>query len=130
MNLGEGTLAEESALDFPVGQVCITFNDDVADFHLVLLIHGHIKNHLVLVGHIVTLHDGDFGIVIALFIKVFLGQDLGAVDHVGRYLITFQQTEFLLHVLTFRLLQSDIVDGAHTGAHGQMDMQINLIADK
>ena len=126
MRFGEGTLSQESALNLYVFQVVVTLDDDFPHLDFLLLIHGHVEDHLILVGHVLTLQDGNFGITVALVVEVFLSQDFRAVYHVGRNLRTFQQTEFLLHILALRLFQTEVVDGAHARAHGKMDMQVDF----
>ena len=66
VNLSEGALAEERALDLLVAQVLVALEDDAANLHLLLLVDGDIEYDLVLIGHIVALHDVDFGILVAL----------------------------------------------------------------
>ena len=51
------------------------------------LIYDHVQDYLVLVSHIVALVDLDFSILETLVIEVFLGKDLGTVEHVGCYLV-------------------------------------------
>ena len=130
VGLRQGSLGEERTFYAFVRQVVVAVDDDIADFNLFLLVDGHVEDHIVLLARVIALHDRDVGILIAFIVEVFLCQDLGAVDHVGRNLVAFQQTQLLLHVLTLRLLQSNIVDVAHSGAHRQVDMQIHLVANQ
>ena len=54
--------------------------------------------------------DLDIRILETFVIKVFLGKNLGTVQHVRSNLRTLHHTEFLLHVFTFALLQTDVID--------------------
>ena len=130
MDRCEGTFLEQATLDLLIGDLFVTLDGDLVHLHLHLLIDGDIKIHLILVGHIVALHDGDLGILVTLVFEILLGKDLGTVDHVRRDLVTFQQAQFLLHVLTLALLQTDIVDIGNTRTDGQVDVQVDLITDE
>ena len=70
----------------------------------------HIKDYLSLVSHVITLVNLDVGILETLVVEVFLGKNLGTVQHVRSNLRTLHHTEFLLHVFTFALLQTDVID--------------------
>ena len=129
VNLAEGALAEERALDLRVTQFLVAVEDDVAHLHLRLLVDRDVENDLILAPrHVVALHDIYLCVLIALLVEVFLGQDLGTVNHIGCYLTALHDTEFGLHVLAFRLLQAVVVDGAHAWSQSQVDAQVNLRA--
>ena len=113
----QGTFLEQSALDLLVGDLLVAFNGDLMHLHLHLLVNRDVEDHLVLVGHIIALHDVDLSVLVTLVIEVFLGKDLGTVDHVRRNLTALQQAELLLHVLAFAFLQTDIVDVCYTWTH-------------
>ena len=130
MGRREGTFLEQSALDLLIADLLVTLDSDLVYLHLHLLIDGDIEIHLILVGHIVALHDGNLSILVTLVVEILLGKNLGTVDHVRRNLIALQQTQFLLHVLTLALLQSDIVDIGNTRTDRQVDMQVDLITDE
>ena len=122
MGLGEGSLAEHSTLDFRIRQVVIALDDNVAHLHLLFLVDDNIENYLVLVRHIITLVDGNLGIFVTLVVEIALGQDFGTVEDVWRHLPTLDDTQFLLHILTLRLLQTDIVDSRDTRTYRQLDV--------
>ena len=128
MRLGKSTLLQETTFNFGCLQEFISFNIDMAHFHFLLLVDEHIQDDLILSCHILTLVNGDFSVLITLVVKVLLGQNFGTVDRVGRELQSLEQTQFRFHVLPFRLLQAQIVDGRHTRAHFQGDMQIGFVA--
>ena len=128
MSLGEGTLREQTALDFLVGQFAVTIDDNLAYLHLLLLVDDHVEDDAVTLSHVLTLQNFDVGIFEALVVEVFLGQDLRAVNHVGVDAHAGCHAELLLQVLTFRLLHADVVDGRHTWTRSQMDVQIDAVA--
>ena len=82
----KGTLLEQVTLDFLVGELVVAFENNLADLHLRFLVDVDIEDDLILAGDVVALDNLDFGIVIALVVEVFLGQDLRTVNHVGRNL--------------------------------------------
>ena len=126
MDFAKGTLAEHRTLDFLVCQLFVALEDDMANFHLRLLINIDVEDDFVLTRHVVALDNLDFSILKSLVIKVFLSQDFGAVYHVWRNLCTFHDAELRLHVLTLRLLQAIIVDGTDSWTGGQMDAEVYL----
>ena len=130
MGLREGALGEELTLDFRVREGVVAVDDDVANLHLLFFVDLHIEYHLVLVGHIVALGDGDFGILESLIVEIALRQDLGTVDDVGMQRHTLGHAELVLHVLAFRLLQANVVDGRYLGARSQIEMQVHLVANQ
>ena len=110
MSLGKGTLGEESTLDLPVAQLLVTVDGNLVYLDLFLLVYYHIKDYLSLVCHVITLVNLDVGVLETLVVEVFLGKNLGTVQHVRSNLRTLHHTEFLLHVFTFALLQTDVID--------------------
>ena len=66
--------------------MCVAVEDNLTNLHLLLLVDINVEDDLVLAGNIITLYDIDFGVLIAFVIEVFLGQNLGTVNHVGRNL--------------------------------------------
>ena len=107
-------------------QLTVTIEDDLANLHLGFLVDAYIKNHLVLASDIIALRDVYLGVVIAFVVEVFLGKDLGAVNHVRSNLTAFHDTQLCLHVLLLALLQTIVVDGADTRTGSQMDAEIHL----
>ena len=126
MNLAKGALGEELTLNLPVCELVVAIDDDAAHLHLGLLVDGDVEDDLVLAGDVVALGDFDFGIVIALVVEIFLGQDLGAVYHVGSDLCATHDAQLAVHVLALGFLQTGIVDGADTRTGSQMDAEIDL----
>ena len=127
VGLGESTLGEESTLDLAVREFLVSIDGNLMNFDFLLLIHHHIQDDLSLVGNIVTLVDLDIGILESFVIEIFLGKNLGTIQHIRSHLGTFHHTQFLLHVLTLALLQANIVDIGDARTHCQIDMQINLL---
>ena len=82
MRLLEHTLGNQRTLDFLVAEEVVAVDDDVAHLHLRLLVNVNIQDDHVLVGHVVTLGDGDDGILVALAVKILLCQDLGTVNDI------------------------------------------------
>ena len=111
MGFSKGTLAKHGSLNLLIAQLVVAINDDRAHLHFLLLIYIDIKDNLILCCNIVTLTDKDLSILITLVFKVLLCKYLSTVKHIRRNLSTLQKTEFLLHILTFSLLQTIIVDG-------------------
>ena len=128
VGLREGAFGEEAALDLGVGELLVAFDDNLVHAHLLFLVHLYVEYHLVLVGHVVALRDVYLGILVAFVVEVFLGQVFGAVYDVGRHLSALDDAQLGLHVLTFRLLQADVVDGGDTRAGGEVDVQVGLRA--
>ena len=93
-----------------------------------LFIYDYIQDNLSLVGYIITLVDLDISILETFIIKVFLGKNLGTVEHVWSHLCTLYHTQFLLHILSLALFQADIVDVRDTRANGQIDVEIKFFA--
>ena len=126
MDLTEGAFGEHTTLDLRVLEFLVAHQIDVAHLHLVLLVDVHVEHHLPLVVRVVALHDVDLSVLIALLVEVLLGQDLGSVDHIRRDLAALDDAQLGLHILALRLLDAQIVDGAHPGAEGQRDAQVDL----
>ena len=129
MCLGESAFHEEASLDLAGLQRIVSFDENVAHFHLFLLVDVDIQDDAILACDVVALHDFNLGVLESLVVEVFLGQYLGPVHHVGRDLRADQEAEFLLHVLAFGLLEAVVVDGRHARAAFQVNVQINLPAD-
>ena len=128
MRLAECSLCEQRTLDFLVAQLIVAFDYYLVYLEFLLLVHVNIQDYLVLGSDIVTLTDIDFGILVAFLIKVLLGENPGPVDHVRRDLSALQQSELLLHVLSFRLLQAVVVDGGDAWPWCKMYLQIDVVA--
>ena len=126
----EGTFGEKLTLDFRVRELFVTLDDDLVHLHLFLLVHGDVQNHLILVRHIVALHDVDVSILVTFVVEILLCEYFRAVNHVRSNLAALEQTQFLLHVLAFRLFQTDVVDGRDAWPDGQMDVEIDFLADE
>ena len=107
----------------------VAIDDDVSHLYLLLLVHINIEDDLVLVGDVVNLGYRYLGIVEAFVLEVFLGEGLRSVEHVWSYLAAFKQSEFRLHVFSFRFLHSRVVDYRHTRTGGKIEMQEYLVAD-
>ena len=128
MYLAECAFGKERTLDFIGLQVLITFKDKVAHLHLGFLVDVDIQDNLILARDVVALHNFNFGILVAFGVEIFLSQNLGAVNHVRRYLRVLHDAELGLHVLALRLLQADIVDFADARPQGQMYAEVYLRA--
>ena len=126
VDFAKGTFLEHATLDLTVFQLLVALKDDFAYAHLRFLVDGNIQDNLVFAGHIITLDNLDFSILITFFVKVFLGKNLGTVQHVRCNLTAFHDAKLGLHVLTLRFLQSIVVDGADTGTRSQVNAKINL----
>ena len=126
MNLGEAAFLEQAALDFLGRQLLVAFKDNAAHLHLRLLVDAEVEDDLVVARHVVTLGDFYLGILVAFLVEVFLGQNLGAVQHVGSHLTALDDAKARLHLLTVRLLQTVIVDFADSGTGGQMDTEVDF----
>ena len=130
MDLRESTLREQSSLDLLVRQFLITLDDDLVNAHLLFLIHLHIKDHITLLRDVITLGNGNLGILETLIIEISLGQDLRTVNSIRCELTALEQTQLILHILTLTLLQTDIIDVRDTRTHGQVDMQVHMITNQ
>ena len=128
VRLCECAFREESSLDLLFAQLLVALDDDIANLHLLLLVHNNVQNHVILLADIVALHDFDIGILESLIVEILLRQHLSAVDCIRMYAHASQQTQLLLHIVALALLQSDIVDSRDAGTSGQRDMQPNAIA--
>ena len=128
MGLRKGTLREESSLDLLIGELFVAFDVDGAHLHLLLLVDHHVKDHAVLLRYVLALQNFNVGILKAFVVKVFLGKDLRTVDDIRVYAHTLCHTEFLLHILTLRLLQTNIVDLRHTRTCSQRDVKPDTVA--
>ena len=128
VRLREGTFGEESSLDFLFAQLFVAIEHDVAYLHLLLLVHDDIEYHVVLLADIVALQDFDFGILEAFVVEILLRQHLGAVNGIRMYAHAFQQAQLLLHILTFTLLQTNIIDGRNTRTGCECDVQPDAVA--
>ena len=126
IDLAEGSLREHSAFDLIVAELFVAFEDDLAHLHLGFLVDDDVEDDFVLAGHVVALDNFDLGIVVTLVVEIFLGQDLGTVNHVGRNLCTAHDAQLVVHVLALGLLQSGVVDGADTGTGCQMDAEVDF----
>ena len=126
VHLGEHTFPEQSTLDFPGRKILVALDDNMADFHLGLLVHVHIQDYLVVTRHIVTLGNIDFRIFVTLLIKIFLCENLGTVNHIGRNLTSLHDAQLGLHILALAFLEPGIVDGTHSGPLGKMDAEVHL----
>ena len=82
---------------------------------------------MVLVGNIVALRYSHVNILVALVLEVLLCERFSAVYHVRRNLSALYDTKLVLHILAFRLLQTDVIDGRDTRTQSQLDMQISLV---
>ena len=127
VSLLEHTFLYDVTLNATCSQCAITLDEDVAHLHLLLLIDDNVEYHLVFVSHVVALHDLYVGVLEAFLVEIAFSENLRTVDHVRCYLCALEQSEFLLHVCTLRLLQSDVVDGRHAWAHLQVYVQISLV---
>ena len=129
MGLCKGTLREQTALDLLVGQVVVAFDVDVAHLHLLLLVDHHVEDDAIPLRHVLALQDFDVGILEALVVEILLGKNLRTVDDVRMNAHALCHTELLLHVLTLRLLQADIVDFRHTRTSCQRDVKPDAVAN-
>ena len=125
----ESSFREESSFQLLIGQLAVSVDDDVADFHLLFLVDIDVEDNRVLVGYIIALADIYLGILITLVVEVFLGKCLGTVEHVRSNLSALDKAKFLLHILAFALLQTDIVDVRYTRTNLQIDMQVDLVSN-
>ena len=130
MGFGEHSFFEQSALDFREFEVVVTVDEDVSHLHLVLFVDIYVEYDLVFLSHVVSLHDVDFGVLVAFVVKVFLCEYLCAVNHVWSNLRPLHDAEFRLHVLTFRLLDAVVVDGAYSRAQREVEAEVNLRTDE
>ena len=96
MNLSKGTLGEELSLELFVRQLFVTLECDGAHFHLRLLVNVHVEDNAVLAGHVVALPDDNFSVLVALVVEVFLGKDLGTIQHVGCHRRAFHHAQLRL----------------------------------
>ena len=128
VGLRKGTLREEPSLNLLIGELFVAFDVDGAHLHFLLLINHHVKDDAILLRHVLTLQDLDVGILKALVVEVFLGKDLRTVDDIRVYAHALCHTEFLLHILTLRLLQTHIVDFRHTRTCSQRDVEPDAVA--
>ena len=126
VDLTEGTFADERSLDLRVLQFLITVEDDTVYLHLGLFVDIHIEQHLVLVTWVLCLQDVDLRVLITLLIEVFLGEDLRTVHNVTGETHALHDTQFRLQVFALSLLHTVIADGVDTGAHAQMDAEIDF----
>ena len=69
-----------------------------------------VEDYVVLLRHVVALHHLDVRVLESLVVEVFLGKNLGTVNHVRCNLSALEESEFLLHVGALRLLQTNVVD--------------------
>ena len=126
VDFAEGALGEERTLDLLRVKTCRTVKDNATHLHLVLLVDVDIQNHLVLSCHIVALGNINLRVLVTLLVEIALGQNLRAVNHVGRNLRTLHNTELGLHIFALRLLQTYIINGTHARAKSQMDAEIDF----
>ena len=128
MGLGKGALLEEAALDDLGLQLVVALDVYLAYLQFLFLVDHHVEDYLVLASHVLALVYVYLGVLVAFLVKILLGQNLGTVYRVGRHLHTFEQTQLGLHILTLRLLQTDVVDGRHARTHLQIDVQIDFVS--
>ena len=126
VGLGKGSLREESTLDLSIRELLVTVDGNLVNLDFLFLIYDYVQDYLTLVSHIVALVNLDFSILEALVIEVFLGKDLGTVEHVRCYLRTLDHTELLLHILTLAFLQSHVVDIRDTRSYREIDVKIKF----
>ena len=79
----EHTLGKQCTLDALVREPVVAVNHNVANLYLLLFVNVHVKNHHVLVGHVVALLNLYDGILVALVVEIALGENLCTVSHVG-----------------------------------------------
>ena len=127
VRLRESSLLEQTALYLGVRKGVVAFDEYLAHLHLLLLVDDDVEDNLIFLRYVVTLDNLYVGVLESLVVEVFLGKNLRAVNHVRRNLCAFEQSEFLLHVRTFRLLQSHVVDGRDTRSHLEVDMEVGLV---
>ena len=127
MGFRKGSLFKQASLDLSQRHFLITVDDDAPHLHLLFLVDDDIDDHMILLCDIFTLHDLNLCILESFVIKVLFGKDFRTVERIGVSTHTLQQTEFLFHVLTLRLLQSYVVDGRDTWTGGECDVQVNLV---
>ena len=128
VHLLESALLEQAAFYLIVGKLFVTLDYDLAHLHLLLLVNDDVEDYLVLVDYVFTLHYVDVGVLVALFVKIVLRQQLGAVNHVGSYLAALQQSELSLEVLLLRLLHAFVIDGRHSRAQRKVKVQVDAVA--
>ena len=127
VHLLEHAFLDETTLYLLLCQVVVSADVDMMNLHLILLLHIDIQYDLVGCTGILTLGDVYHSILVALVLIIPGTQNLGTVYGVGRHLHTFEQTQLGLHILTLRLLQTDVVDGRHARTHLQIDVQIDFV---
>ena len=128
VDLSKGTLAEKRTLDFTVLQLIVTFEDELVNLHLLLLVNLHVENHLIGLFRVVALGNFYLGVLIAFLVEISLCQDLRTVDHVRSDLTASHDTQFSLHILALSLLDADIVDATDAWTHAEVYAEVDLAA--
>ena len=82
MSLGKSTFAEQTTFNFYFRKSTITFNNDVANLHLLLFVNINIKDYLILSSYIISLTDLDISVLETLIIKILLCKNLCTVYNV------------------------------------------------
>ena len=107
----------------------IAIEDNLTYLHFGFLVDFDIENHLILASYVVTLNNINLGILVSLIVEILLGQNLSTVNHVGRNLCTTHNAQLTFHIVTFRLLQTIVVDSADTRTGSQMYAEIDFLVD-
>ena len=101
---------------------------DFVNLNLFVLVDIDVHEHAVVARHVFALHDFHLCIVVALAVEVSLDDMLGAVNHVGRNLCAHAESQHLLEVFAFGLLDAMILDARDAGLGCQEDVQVDTVA--
>ena len=109
-------------------QSMVSLNRNGVYLHLFFLVDTNIHNGLVRCGHIVSLQNLDFGILVSLFIEILFNQELRTVYHVRSELVVFQQTDAVFQIFTLSLFHTAVIDLRYTRTLCQLDAKVDLVA--
>ena len=111
-----------------ISQRTVSFEMDLMDFGLFVLVDVDIYDHFTFMCDIVFLKDFDIHILKAFAIEELLDQRGRTIDQVRSHLVSFTQPQTGFQIFTFPLLDTMIVDFRNTRTLFQLDFQPNLIS--
>ena len=92
MSFGKSTFLKQTTLDFRIGKVLITINNDTSYLHLFFFIYINIKYDMIVISNIITLTNFYIYILITFIFKIVFCKLLGAIYHIWSNLTAFKQS--------------------------------------
>ena len=129
VNLSQCAFGEHSALQLRRSHLVVALQHNVAHLHLVFLVDVHLKHHLVLARHVVTLNYVDVGVLVAFVVVVFLGQNFCSVHQVLRHAQALGHAQLCFQVFALAFLHAIVLHLADAWAQCEVDAEVDLGVD-